>query len=85
MNICGQTFVLISVRDEILFGYEDDRSGLCPRAPVENGTWSYGRKITAEIKKGERASVEIIISHHHAGIISSSSAPKPCCNCHTDI
>lgn len=57
------------------------------RAPVENSMWSYGRKSEkeAEIKKEERASIEIIISHHHAEIISSSSAPKPCCNCHTDI
>lgn len=57
----------------------------CLRVPVENGTWRYGRKTAAEIKKRERASIEIITSHHHAGIISSSSTPKPCCNCHTDI
>lgn len=60
------------------------RNGWCPRAPVENGTWSYVRKVPAEIKKEERTSTEIVISHHHAGIISSSLAPKPCCNCHTD-
>lgn len=55
------------------------------RALFENSTWSYGRKVTTEIKKEERASIEIIISHCHARIISSSSAPKPCCNCHTDM
>ena len=60
-------------------------SGWHLRAPAENGTWSYGRKLRSINSWNKGASIEIIISHHHAGIINSSSAPKPCCNCHTDI